>query len=136
MSASAVLAGIGRAKNELKTARAFAASAGDFAASRTAKVYVEYEKLLAANNAVDFDDLLLRMAMVLRDCPDLRRMLSDRYRYVLVDEYQDTNRLQYILAHGIAEAHRNLCVTGTAGVIGLDQFRCAPARSREITSCP
>ena len=112
LNPAGVLARIGRAKNELKTARAYADSPGDFAARQVAKVYLEYEKLLAGNNAVDFDDLLLRMAMLLRDHPDLRDMLGDRYRYVLVDEYQDTNRLQYILAHGIASAHSNLCVTG------------------------
>ena len=112
LSPAGVHARIGRAKNALKTARAFADSADDFAAKRVAEVYIEYEKLLAGNNAVDFDDLLLRMAFLLKDYPDIRRTLGQRYRYVLVDEYQDTNRSQYILAHGIAGDHGNLCATG------------------------
>ncbi len=112
LSPGAVHSRIGQAKNELKTARAFRDAAGDYASKKIAEVYVEYERQLAANNAVDFDDLLLRMAFLLRDHPEVRQALSDRYRYVMVDEYQDTNRSQYILAHGIAGEHGNLCVTG------------------------
>jgi len=112
LSPSAVHAAIGQAKNELKTARAYARAANDFAAKMIADVYVEYESLLESNNAVDFDDLLLRMAFLLRDHADVRQTLAGRYRYVMVDEYQDTNRSQYILAHGIAGDHGNLCVTG------------------------
>ena len=112
LSPAVVHAKIGRAKNALTTARAFADTADGFSAKRVAKVYIQYEKLLAGNNAVDFDDLLLRMAFLLRDHPVVRQALSDRYRYVMVDEYQDTNRTQYILVHGLASGHDNLCVTG------------------------
>ena len=112
LNPSAVHAAIGQAKNELKTARNYANAVSDFAGKKIAEVYVEYERLLASNNAVDFDDLLLRMAFLLRDHPAVRQTLADRYRYVMVDEYQDTNRSQYILAHGIAGEHGNLCVTG------------------------
>jgi len=112
LSPAAVHSAIGQAKNELKTAKAFSNAASDFSARKTAEVYVEYERLLASNNAVDFDDLLLRMAFLLRDHPTVRDTLAGRYRYVMVDEYQDTNRSQYILAHGIAAGHGNLCVTG------------------------
>ena len=85
---------------------------GDLSGEEVARVYEQYEKLLARNNALDFDDLLLRMAFLLRDRPEIREHLGRRYRYVLIDEYQDTNRAQYILAHGIALDHGNLCVTG------------------------
>ncbi len=108
-----VHASISNAKNELKTPEMLAAEAdGDFYLSRVARVYRHYQKLLAENNALDFDDLLMRTAFILRDRPDVRQMLSTRYRYILIDEYQDTNRAQYILAHGIAMDHENLCATG------------------------
>jgi len=61
---------------------------------------------------VDFDDLLVKTALLLRDRPDIREELSDRFRYLLVDEYQDTNHAQYQIAKGLALAHSNLCVTG------------------------
>jgi len=104
---------ISRAKNALKTADQFAADAeGNFYRRTVAAVYREYEKQLAAANALDFDDLLLRMALLLRDSPDVRQILRRRYRYILIDEYQDTNHAQYLIAHGIAVDHENVCVTG------------------------
>jgi len=106
---AAVHAAISRAKNGLTTAADFAAETDD---ARLAEAYRRYEALLAANAALDFDDLLLRVALLFRDRPEIRAALSGRYRYVLVDEYQDTNRAQYVVAHGIAMDHRNLCVTG------------------------
>ena len=106
-------AGISRAKNDLQTAAAYAQKAGgSYYMHQVAKVYAEYEKLLAANHALDFDDLLLRMAYLLRDRADIRDLLAERYGYLMIDEYQDTNRAQYLLAHGVALEHENLCVTG------------------------
>jgi DNA helicase-2/ATP-dependent DNA helicase PcrA len=106
-------AAISQAKNELKGPEQYGEdAAGDFYARRVAAVYAEYQKVLTENNALDFDDLLLRMAFLLRDRPDIRQLLGGRYQYVLIDEYQDTNRAQYILAHGIAMEHGNLCATG------------------------
>ena len=107
-----VLAAIGRAKTRLQMAEAFAAGASCFADQQMAKVYRLYEQMLSAANALDFDDLLMRMAFLLRDRPDVRRGLSERYRYILIDEYQDTNHAQYIIAHGIALDHENICATG------------------------
>jgi len=112
LSPASVHAAISNAKNELKGAAAFAAEARSVRARQIAKVFGEYERLLTANRALDFDDLLLRMVLLLRDRPDLRELLGRRYRYVLIDEYQDTNHAQYLLAHGIALDHNNLCVTG------------------------
>jgi len=107
-----VHAGISNAKNELLTVEAYAAKAGDFYSRNVAEVYREYEALLAANGALDFDDLLLRMAFLLRDHPPIRELLGQRYQCVLIDEYQDTNRAQYILAHGIAMDRQDICATG------------------------
>ncbi len=103
---------ISNAKNELQTPHAYANAAGDFFSRNVAAIYHKYEQQMAANNALDFDDLLMRVAFLLRDNPDIRQYLADRYRYVLIDEYQDTNHAQYIIAHTIAMGHKNICVTG------------------------
>ncbi len=107
-----VHARISNAKNDLKTADAFAAEAGEFFDRQVAEVYKKYQLLLQQNNALDFDDLLMHLAKLLRDNPDVRRYLGERYRYVLIDEYQDTNHAQYMIAHAIALDHANLCATG------------------------
>lgn len=112
LAAPHVHAKISAAKNRLQTASAFAEAAEKEIDRRIARVYIEYEKLLAANNALDFDDLLLRVAFMLRDHRDIRDLLGRRYRYVMIDEYQDTNHAQYLLARAITLQHRNLCVTG------------------------
>ena len=110
---------ISNAKNDLKTPDDLAAEAehapGPGRAAwqeAVAGLYRTYQKLLADNNALDFDDLLMRMAFLLRDHPDICELLSRRYRYVMIDEYQDTNRAQYLIAHTIAMDHHNICVTG------------------------
>ncbi len=112
LSPAAVHAAISNAKNEMKTPQAFAQQAGDFYSRNVAGIYRAYEDSLAGNNALDFDDLLLRTAFLLRDWPDIRRALSQRYRYIMIDEYQDTNHAQYVIAHGIALDHENIAVTG------------------------
>jgi len=103
---------ISKAKNALQSCEEFAAEAGDYYSKTVARLYRAYEEALAANGALDFDDLLLRTAFLLRDRPDIRRQLAERYQYILIDEYQDTNRAQYVLAHGMAMDHENLCATG------------------------
>ncbi len=103
---------ISNAKNDLQTASAFAEHAEDFVSRQVAKAYEQYERLLRTRNALDFDDLLLRTCFLLRTRPDIRVGLSNRYQFILIDEYQDTNRAQYILAHGLASEHENLCATG------------------------
>ncbi|RKY07620.1 MAG: hypothetical protein DRP56_05415 [Planctomycetota bacterium] len=99
-------------KNDLQDAEQFEAEADDFFSKSAAKIYKSYQQILKQNNAMDFDDLLVNTAFLLRDRPDVREELSRRYRYLLVDEYQDTNQAQYQIAKGIALAHRNICVTG------------------------
>jgi len=103
---------ISRMKNEMKGPDALSTADGNFHERNLAKLYAEYERRLTANNALDFDDLLIRMARLLRDRPDVLQQLRDRYRYILIDEYQDTNHVQYLLAHGLAMGRENLCATG------------------------
>jgi DNA helicase-2/ATP-dependent DNA helicase PcrA len=103
---------ISRLKNDLEGPEQFEARADDFFTKSASKVYTRYQQILKKNNALDFDDLLLQTAFLLRDSEEVRLGLSDRFRYLLVDEYQDTNHAQYQIAKGIALAHHNICVTG------------------------
>ena len=107
-----VHAKISNAKNQLLSPADFTRAAGDFYTKTIARVYEKYQKLLAANNALDFDDLLLRTAQSFRDQQVMLKELQERYQYILIDEYQDTNRAQYVLAHALALRHQNLCVVG------------------------
>ena len=107
-----VLAMVSNAKNSLTTAPEFAAVVNDFFQRVVARAYLKYEELLAKNAALDFDDLILRCVRGLRDRPDVLNDLQERFRYIHIDEYQDTNRAQYVLAHVLADAHKNLCVVG------------------------
>ncbi len=109
---SRMLEAVSRLKNDLEDIEALKERADDYFAKILAKVYRKYQQILADNNAMDFDDLLVRTAFVLRDCPDVCRQISNRFRYLLVDEYQDTNHAQYEIAKGIALEHGNICVTG------------------------
>ncbi len=103
---------ISKAKNQLVTAEAFAQTASDFYHKTVARVYTKYQQLLAQNNALDFDDLLLRATLAFREHPDVLAELQERFQYLLIDEYQDTNHVQYVLAHAMAMKHRNICVVG------------------------
>ncbi|MBN1343630.1 MAG: UvrD-helicase domain-containing protein [Phycisphaerae bacterium] len=103
---------ISRAKNELKTAETFAAEASEWSARTIARIYTAYEKLMAEQNGLDFDDLLMRTALLLRNDEQLRDELEDRFRYVLIDEYQDTNHAQYVIARELTRKRQNLCATG------------------------
>ena len=115
LSPAAIRSAISRAKNEMQNVADLAAVAGEernLFLITTAKVYGEYQRILAANRALDFDDLLLRVVFLMRDHPDVRQRLGQRYRYILIDEYQDTNHAQYLMAHGLAMEHENICATG------------------------
>ena len=107
---------ISNAKNDLLTADDYLLryneSVADHWQAIVAKVYPEYQRRLLVANAVDFDDLLLHVATLLGDNPELRAELDERYRYILVDEYQDTNQAQYQIVAALSQDHRNLCVTG------------------------
>ena len=77
-----------------------------------AQVYVKYEKRLEQNNAMDFDDILIKTLMVLKNYPDILDAYQNRYRYLMIDEYQDTNKPQYQIIQLLAEKYQNLAVVG------------------------
>src|SRR5262245_54420382 len=103
---------ISRAKNQLLTPERYAQQAGDFFSQTIAEVYPAYEKRMRDANALDFDDLLLMPALALKNDQDLRAELDARFKYILIDEYQDTNKAQYALVHNLARDYPNLCVVG------------------------
>jgi DNA helicase II / ATP-dependent DNA helicase PcrA len=107
-----VHATISNAKNLLQGPDAFAQTAGDFYQRNVARIYTKYQQLLVQNNGLDFDDLLLKTAHAFRDHPGVLEQLQERYQYILIDEYQDTNHAQYVIAHALALKHRNICVVG------------------------
>jgi DNA helicase-2/ATP-dependent DNA helicase PcrA len=107
-----VAARISRAKNELLTPGEYATLATDFMEERTAKVYVLYQERLKTSHAVDFDDLLMLTVLVFRDKPHVLAYYQNLWRYILVDEYQDTNHAQYQIVNFLSRSHGNLTVVG------------------------
>lgn len=103
---------ISKAKNQLLSPERYAAQAKDFYAKQVSRIYPVYEDLLRAANALDFDDLLYWPAMVLKNNHELRADLDARFRFVMVDEYQDTNHAQYEIVRRLSIDHPNLCVVG------------------------
>ena len=99
-------------KNRIQTPEEVTTDNYGFPAKVTGRIYRAYQDILAANAAVDFDDLLMKLALLLRDQQQVRDQLNDRYHYLLVDEYQDTNHCQYQIARGLTLSHSNLFVTG------------------------
>lgn len=111
---SGILSRISNAKNDLQDAAAFARQAGDFYEQKVADIYSRYEQKLQLNNALDFDDLLMLSIKLLQENKEVREKYQDRFDYLLVDEYQDTNHAQYLLTKFLAAKHRNICVVGDA----------------------
>lgn len=108
-----ILSAISSAKNEMIDANTYALnSAGDFSKKKIAEAYAEYEKILYKNNAMDFDDLLVKTVEVLRNNEDVLNYYQERFKYIMVDEYQDTNTVQFRLVSLLAGKYRNLCVVG------------------------
>src|SRR5208283_3284330 len=107
-----VEAAISRAKNELVSPQMLRTRARDEKDLLKARVFAAYEEKLRISSAVDFDDLLVHVVSILKNHPDVRAGLDRRYRYVLVDEYQDTNLAQYAIVRALSVDHPNLCVTG------------------------
>lgn len=103
---------ISAAKNQLKDAEAYESEAVDFLTRAVAKTYHEYEARLKTQEAVDFDDLLMRPAMAMRDQPALRARLTQRWTHLLIDEYQDTNFAQFLVADLLVSEARNVTVVG------------------------
>lgn len=111
---SGILSRISNAKNALQDAAAFSRQAGDFYEQKVADIYSRYEQKLQLNNALDFDDLLMLSIKLLQENKEVREKYQDRFDYLLVDEYQDTNHAQYLLTKFLAAKHRNICVVGDA----------------------
>lgn len=104
---------ISKAKDELITPSEYEMkAAGKFREMQVAKVYAEYQKQLHANNALDFDDLLFKTVELFQFHPDILEQYQQRFQYIMVDEYQDTNTVQFQFVSMLARKHRNLCVVG------------------------
>ncbi len=108
----AVLAAISKAKSELTTPESYQKMVASYFEEIVSRAYERYEAALEANSALDFDDLLLKAALLFRQNEDVLRKYQERYLHVLIDEFQDTNVAQYVLARQLAGLHRNICVVG------------------------
>jgi len=109
----AVQASISSAKNELIDVQRYEQKAGsDYFESIVAKVYASYQKRLKSNNSLDFDDLIMMTIKLFTDVPEVLDFYQNKFRYIHVDEYQDTNRAQYMLCNMLADKHHNICVVG------------------------
>lgn len=108
-----LMAAISAAKDEMITPEEYEENArGDYNQKRIAAVYKEYQKVLKQNNALDFDDLLVKTVELFRYHPDVLENYQERFRYIMVDEYQDTNTVQFQFVEMLAAKYRNLCVVG------------------------
>ena len=110
-----VLGYISRAKDAMRLGRDYLRQCekdGDLRLTKIARIYVEYERRLKDANALDFDDIILHTVRLLKDFEDVRKFYQRKFRYVLIDEYQDTNNLQYQLASTLAGGFENICVVG------------------------
>lgn len=104
---------ISHAKDEYISPNEFKLDAqGDFRQEKIAEVYLEYQKELKKNNALDFDDLIVKTVELFQSCPDVLDYYQERFRYIMVDEYQDTNTVQFKLISTLAKKYQNLCVVG------------------------
>ncbi|SFB48483.1 DNA helicase-2 / ATP-dependent DNA helicase PcrA [Cohnella sp. OV330] len=108
----AVQAMISGAKNELLSPEQYEARAGDYFQTIAAKVYTQYQRRLKANNSLDFDDLILLTIQLFREVPEVLEFYQNKFRYIHVDEYQDTNKAQYMICKMLAAKHHNICVVG------------------------
>jgi DNA helicase-2/ATP-dependent DNA helicase PcrA len=107
-----VLEAISTLKNKLLDAETFRRQAEDFVTRTIARVYARYQEILTQRNGLDFDDLLMKAALLLEHNTTVCRELSERFQYLLIDEYQDTNHAQYRLAKALVSYHNNICATG------------------------
>ncbi len=113
MKERSILSVISSAKDELISPGEYSLSAGgDFHKQKTAQIYQEYQAVLKKNNALDFDDLIMKTVELFKACPDVLKSYQERFKYIMVDEYQDTNTAQFELIRLLADAHHNLCVVG------------------------
>ena len=107
-----VMETISHFKEKLVTPEQAASEATDFREQKIALIYKNYEQDMRKNNALDFDDLLVKTVDLFEECPDILEYYQNRFRYIHVDEYQDTNHVQFRLVAMLSKMHRNLCVVG------------------------
>lgn len=127
-SPSAVRATISGAKNELITSLEYPQYARGFFQEIVAKIYLEYQKILDKNYALDFDDLLLKVIQLFQTEPTILTRYQIQFRYILIDEYQDTNMVQYLISKYLANRGKNICVVGDASQ-SIYSFRGADFRN-------
>ncbi|MFC7679241.1 DNA helicase PcrA [Paenibacillus sp. GCM10028914] len=108
----AIQATMSAAKNELVSPQQYEQKAGDYFESLVAKVYTEYQKRLKSNNSLDFDDLIMTTIQLFKEVPEVLDFYQRKFQYIHVDEYQDTNRAQYMLCRMLADSHHRICVVG------------------------
>ena len=108
----ALLAAISTAKNEMVGPDEYQRKAADHWANVVSDVYLRYQKKLRANNGLDFDDLIMLTVRLFKEVPAVLEKYQERFRYILIDEYKDTNHAQYMLVTLLASKYRNLCVVG------------------------
>jgi len=109
----AILSAISSAKDELVTPEEYELNnMSDFSKKKIAQAYKEYQKELRKNNALDFDDLIVKTVELFQACPDVLDYYQERFRYIMVDEYQDTNTAQFKFVSLLASKYKNLCVVG------------------------
>lgn len=108
----AVQSMISTAKNELVTPQQYEQKVGDYFQGIVAKVYTMYQRRLRNNNSLDFDDLIMKTIELFKEVPDILDFYQRKFRYIHVDEYQDTNRAQYMLCRMLADSHHQICVVG------------------------
>lgn len=128
ISPSAVKANISSAKNEMLSSLEYPKYARGYFQENVAKIYLEYQKILEHNHAVDFDDLLNLTVKLFQNHPQVLSSYQIQFRYILIDEYQDTNAVQYHLSKMLANRYKNICVVGDAAQ-AIYSFRGADFRN-------
>lgn len=108
----AVLNTISNAKNDLIDYERYEKKAGNYFEERVAQVYKAYQLHLRENNALDFDDILMLTVQLFEECPEVLEVYQNKFKHILIDEYQDTNHAQYRIANLLARKHRNICGVG------------------------
>lgn len=108
----AMLGAISDAKNKLVSAEGFAAAIGSYYEEMVSKIYLAYQKRLRDQDALDFDDIIMLMVNIFQKFPETLAQYQEMFRYIMVDEYQDTNQAQYTLVSMLAQKYQNICVVG------------------------
>jgi len=112
INAKAVLSHISNAKNQLIGPDEYRQYANDYFSNKVAEIYPRYQFTLNKNNALDFDDIIMKTVELFQNFPDILDIYQEKFKYISVDEYQDTNKAQYVLIKLLAEKYKNLCVIG------------------------